>query len=247
MKGKINMRINGFEKTTLVNFPGYVACIIFTSGCNFNCDYCQNSMFISGKEALLDEKEILEYLDKRKKILDGVVISGGEPTLQEDLINFIEKVKSKGYKVKLDTNGHRPEVLKKLLDKNLLDYVAVDIKHTEKDYKKIIGNVKFDIKNIKETVKILKESNIDYEFRTTIIKGFHTINVIKDIIKFIGSDKNYYLQNFEDSEHVRNKSLLSFSEDELLNIYKEVKKDFPNISMRGLKNKLYEKEEIKNV
>lgn len=242
------MNICGFEKLTLLNYPGYVACILFTKGCNFKCSYCQNSSFAYGMyDEKISEEEIFEYLNKRKKILDAVVISGGEPTIQKNLKEFIKKVKEMGFKVKLDTNGYNPDILKDLIDNELIDYVALDIKNTFNKYKTIIGNICFDADNIIKSIDILKKSNINYEFRTTIIKGYHDICSIKKIIDFIGIKEKYYIQNFEDSENVLDKSLESFSEEELFDIYKSLKKEYPNLKVRGLKNKLYDKEEIKNV
>lgn len=238
------MRISGFNKLCLLDYPNHVACIIFTSGCNFKCSYCQNSSLIDSNEALIEESEILNYLKKRKGILEGIVISGGEPTIQKDLKSFIEKVKKIGYKVKLDTNGSNPKILKELLDNNLLDYVAMDIKSTFNSYKDITCT-EVNIDNIEKSIEILKKSNIDFEFRTTVIKENHDINKIKKICELVG-DHNYYLQNFEDSENVLNKDLHCFPEKELISMYNTLKKDYKNIKVRGLSDALL-KEEIKNV
>lgn len=238
------MRISGFNKLCLLDYPGHIACILFTSGCNFKCSYCQNSSLICSNESLITESEIFDYLSKRKGLLEGVVISGGEPTIQKDLISFIKRVKEEGFKVKLDTNGSNPSVLKELIDNDLLDYVAMDIKNIFNKYKDIT-EVEVNIDNIEKSINLLKNSKIDFEFRTTIIKEHHDINKIKKICELVG-DHNYYLQNFEDSENVLNKSLHSFEEKEMIKIYNALKKDYKNIKVRGLKNTLL-KEEIKNV
>ena len=227
------MIIDGFNKLTLLDYPGHVACIIFTRGCNFKCEYCHNSGFIENdkRPGLFSEEEVLEYLKERKKTLEGIVISGGEPTIQKDLDKFIRKVKELGYKVKLDTNGSNPVILKRLLDENLLDYVAMDIKNTLDDYGKV-SFVKTKKESLKESINLLKKSKIDYEFRTTIFKEIHDINKIKDILKLVGNSK-YYIQNFNLSENVKNKFLHGFSKEELKEI-KERLNNYPNVEIRGL-------------
>jgi pyruvate formate lyase activating enzyme len=179
----------------------------------------------------IDENEVLDYLLKRKNMLDGIVISGGEPTIQKGLIDFIKKVKKIGLKVKLDTNGSNPMVLKELLDENLVDYVAMDIKHSLKDYE-VVTKCKVKEKDLKESIKLLKESKIDFEFRTTLIKNYHTVEDIKEILKLVG-DSKYYIQNFKLSEDVPDKNLFGFTESELKEI-KEIFKDEKNVEIRGL-------------
>ena len=225
------MKISGLEKLTLTDFPGHIACIVFTQGCNFRCPFCQNSTLLPNEDGLLSEDYVMDYLEKRKNVLEGVVITGGEPTIQKDLKEFIKKIKQKGLKVKLDTNGSNPKVVKELLDDNLLDYVAMDIKNAFSDYDKITG-VKAKIDNIKESIKLLKSSKIDYEFRTTIVKEFHDIDKIKEIAKVVDGSK-YFLQNFQDSEYVLDRKLSSFTDQELREIQEKLK-DFPNVRVRGL-------------
>ena len=227
------MIIDGFNKLTLLDYPGHIACIIFTRGCNFKCEYCHNSGFIKNDKnpGIFSEEEVLEYLKERKNALEGIVISGGEPTIQKDLDKFIRKVKELGYKVKLDTNGSNPVILKRLLDENLLDYVAMDIKNTLDDYEKV-SFVKTKKESLKESINLLKKSKIDYEFRTTIFKEIHDIKKIKDILKLVGNSK-YYIQNFNLSENVKNKSLHGFSKEELKEI-KERLNNYPNVEIRGL-------------
>lgn len=223
------MRISGLQKLTLQDYPDKLACIIFTQGCNFRCPFCQNSTLLDNTEGIISESEIFDYLDKRKNILDGVVITGGEPTIQPDLKNFIIKVRSYGLSVKLDTNGFKPDILEDLINNNLLDYVAMDVKNSLVKYSLSTGvNIKLD--NILRSIEILKNSNIDYEFRTTIMKEHHTVEDIKSIIEMIGNSK-YFLQNFKDSENVLNKDLHSFSDSELELIANEIK---DNGKVRGL-------------
>lgn len=230
------MIIDGFSKLTLLDYPENVACIIWTRGCNFRCPFCQNSELIrmTKDEGNIKEEDVLSYLEKRKGILDGIVISGGEPTMQKGLYEFIKKVKTIGLKVKLDTNGFNPKVLKKLIDDNLLDYVAVDIKNDLDHYDKICGLNKITLDNLLETIKILENSHILYEFRTTVMKNYHNEQRIENILSLIGKNANYYLQNFKDSEYVLDKTLESFSNDELMHIYNDLKLKYPNIGIRGI-------------
>lgn len=230
------MIIDGFSKLTLLDYPENVACIIWTRGCNFRCPFCQNSELIrmTKDEGNIKEEDVLSYLEKRKGILDGIVISGGEPTMQKGLYEFIKKVKTIGLKVKLDTNGFNPKVLKKLIDDSLLDYVAVDIKNDLDHYDKICGLNKITLDNLLETIKILENSHILYEFRTTVMKNYHNEQRIENILSLIGKNANYYLQNFKDSEYVLDKTLESFSNDELMHIYNDLKLKYPNIGIRGI-------------
>ena len=225
------MKISGLEKLTLTDYPGHLACIIFTQGCNFKCPFCQNSPLLSLEDGLIDEEDVFEYLNKRKNILEGVVITGGEPTIQKDLKEFIKKIRKLDLKVKLDTNGYNPLVLEDLLKENLLDYVAMDIKNTLDDYNDITGK-KIKIENIQKSIDLLKNSNIDHEFRTTIVKEYHNLDKIKEIIKLVDGNK-YYLQNFQNSENVINKELHGFSEDELKELQNKLKK-YTNVSIRGI-------------
>ena len=209
------MIIGGLQKTTLLDFPNHVACIIFTKGCNFRCPFCQNSTLIGiNHEDEITEEYIFDYLIKRQGILDGVVITGGEPTVQKDLKEFIKKIRKLGYKVKLDTNGYNPVVLKELIDENLLDYVAMDVKHTFEKYHIVAGKM-INTDFILESIKILEESNVKHEFRTTIIKEYHTIEDIIEITSYFNKDTPYYLQNFKNSSNVLDKSLHGFESFEL--------------------------------
>ena len=228
------MNISGFEKISLLDFPGKISCIIFTQGCNYKCKFCQNSKLIGNNEGIITELEVLEYLNKRKKILDGIVISGGEPTLCTGLITFIKRVKEMNLLVKLDTNGTNPQILKKLIDENLVDYIAMDIKSTFVNYQKIVNVNNPLIENIKESIEIIKKSSIDHEFRTTIIKEFHDVDIIKQICKYLGTTEKYYIQNFKLSDYVIDKTLTPFEIAEVLDIKEKLKKEFPNLHVRGI-------------
>ncbi len=228
------MNISGIEKLSLSDYPGYVACIIFTQGCNFKCPYCHNSDLIPFKDGMVDKDYVFEFLEERKKILDAVVISGGEALLQPKLKEFIVKVKKMGYKIKLDTNGSNPKDLSKLIDEDLLDYVAMDIKHDKENYHLITGFKKYNYNSVKESIKILENSNIDYEFRTTIVKELHDLDSILNICKLINKKSKYYLQNYIESPEVLDKSLSSFSKEELLEIEKKINSKYSNVKVRGI-------------
>lgn len=228
------MRISGFQKLTLLDFPDKISCIIFTGGCNFRCSYCQNSVLISNDcYAPIEEEEIFNYLKKRKKIIDGVVISGGEPTIQKDLYDFILKIKEMGFSVKLDTNGSNPAIIKKLIEDNLLDYIAMDIKNIFSEYEAVTKN-KINIDKIKESINIIRNSNIDHEFRTTIIKNVHSIDNILEICSYFDKNEKVFMQNFEQSENVVDKELISFTIEELIEINKIIKEKYPNVTVRNI-------------
>ncbi len=223
------MKIGGFNKLTVQDYPEHIACIIFTKGCNFDCSYCYNRDLVDNKCKTIDKEEIMSYLYKRRKVLDGVVISGGEPTIWNDLITFLKEIKELKLDIKLDTNGYNPDMLKEIIDNNLVDYIAMDIKAVSNKYSKVI-NKKIDFDKILESIKLINKSNIKHEFRTTIMKGIHNTNDIVEINKLI-SNSTLYLQNFEYTDSVKGKNIKSFSEDELLEMKKELK-EYPNIIIR---------------
>ena len=227
------MIIDGFERLTLLDYPGHIACMIFTRGCNFRCPYCQNSSLIRYKKepGNYTEEEILEFLRMRKGKLEGIVISGGEPTIQKGLIDFIKKVKEIGFKVKLDTNGSNPKILKELIKNKLVDYVAMDIKNDLENYE-IIAGTKVNKKSIQESIELLSKSKIEHEFRTTIMKEYHKITNLKQIVNLV-KENTYYIQNFKMSDDVIDKSLSSFTSEELKMI-KEEFVDHNNVILRDL-------------
>lgn len=227
------MKIAGYEKTSLQDYPDHISCIIFTQGCNMKCPFCQNSTLIPIEgDNLIDEKEILDYLKLRKSIVNGITISGGEPTLQKDLKDFIKKVKEIGTDVKLDTNGTNYKLLKELIDEKLVDYVAMDIKNIPDKYSKTSGVEKIRIDNILNSMNLLKENKVDYEFRTTIINEHHNLQDILEIIKMIG-DSKYFLQNFKLSENVIDQSLTEVDEAKL-NLWNKILKKYKNVYIRGM-------------
>ena len=227
------MKIAGFQKLTLLDYPSKVACIIFTQGCNYKCPYCQNSGLIDhSNEDLIDEEEIFKYLNKRKGVIDGIVISGGEPTIQKDLKTFMKKVKDLGFLVKLDTNGSNPNLVEEIINEGLVDYIAMDIKNVLKLYKDVT-DVTPKVENLKRSIELIKNSPIEHEFRTTIIKNIHDIDKILEICSYVEGEK-MFLQNFVRSENVLGEYLEPFSEAELVEIDNILKEKSPNVKIRGV-------------
>ena len=198
------MLIAGLSKTTLLDYPGRVAATVFMGGCNFRCPFCHNGDLVLKPSSLekISEEEVLSFLQKRKNVLKGVCITGGEPTLQAELTDFIRKIKKLGYDIKLDTNGYRPEILQSLLRENLLDYVAMDIKNCREKYGVTAGIESFNIKKIEQSMEILKAFKIPYEYRTTVVKGLHTPEDILEIGRWIEEEVfcGYFLQGFQENE-----------------------------------------------
>ena len=225
------MKISGFDKLTLLNYPDKVACTIFTSGCNLRCPFCHNSGLVTNNYNEISFDSIYEYLKKRIGILDGVCITGGEPLIHADIKDYIKKIKDLGYLVKIDTNGCNPKLLKELIDLKLVDYIAMDIKNIYSKYD-ITSGVKVNIDNIKKSISIIENSGMDYEFRTTIVKELLSTQDIKEILSYISSNSNYYIQNFKNSNDVFNRNLSSFSEKELVEMKNKINNK--NIYFRDL-------------
>lgn len=195
------MFICGTENVSLVDYNEKIATVVFTAGCNMRCPFCHNAELVlcSDDDYRIDEKEIFDFLAKRRTVIDAVVVSGGEPTLQRDLARFIREIRAMGLAVKLDTNGLRPDVLKSLLDEKLLDYVAMDIKNSRAKYSLTAG-VNVDISAICESIRLIMSYAPDYEFRTTVIREFHTEEDFKDIACMIAGAKRYYIQKYKDAD-----------------------------------------------
>ncbi|MCB6200712.1 anaerobic ribonucleoside-triphosphate reductase activating protein [Extibacter muris] len=195
------MVIQGLQKLTLLDYPGKVACTIFTAGCNFRCPFCHNASLVvdtyKNEEIKLDD--IFAFLKKRMGVLDGVCVTGGEPLIQSDIEPFLRQIKEMGYAVKLDTNGSFPDKLRKLVDEKLVDYVAMDIKNSQENYGKTIGIQDYDIRNIHRSVQYLLSDAVPYEFRTTVVLEFHQRSDFESIGRWIKGAKRYYLQQFVDS------------------------------------------------
>lgn len=229
------MLIKGFQKLTLLDYPGKTACTVFTGGCNYRCPFCHNAGLVTRMDTeIIPESEVLEHLKKRQGVLDGVAISGGEPLLQGDIEGFMEQIKELGYEIKLDTNGSFPEKLKSIIEKGFCDYVAMDIKNSKERYPETIGIDKFDISLMEKSVEILMSSDVDFEFRTTITKNFHTIKDIENIGKWIKGVNKFYLQNFVDSGNLIDNRVVGVSKEEILEMLEVVKKYVPTAEIRGL-------------
>ena len=229
------MIIHGLEKLSLVDYDGVVASTIFTGGCNFRCGFCHNSLLVLNHKSLpiIPEEEVLAYLEKRKGILEGVCVSGGEPTLQKDLPSFLSKLKNLGYLVKLDTNGTNPTLVKQLFNDKLVDYFAMDIKNNREDYAKIIGFDTFDTKNVEKTVEFFMTEKVDYEFRTTLIKEFHSKNNVALIGQWLKGANKYFLQKFKNSESCIESHLSALDENEVKSFRDILVKTIPNTFLRG--------------
>ncbi len=231
------MKVFGLQKLTLLDYPGNVAATVFTAGCNMRCPFCHNASLVENinPKDEVGEAAVFDLLKKRKGILDGICITGGEPMLHDGLASFIKQVKDMGYKVKLDTNGSFPNKLEELLNEGLLDYVAVDIKNSKEKYSITTGMQNFDTSLIDKTISLLKNSNIDYEFRTTVLKNFHTVDDIKAIALWIKGSKAYYLQNFVDTGMLLSKDKLEpLDKENLNNMLNTAKNYVSKCELRGI-------------
>ena len=229
------MLIKGFQKLTLLDYPGKTACTVFTGGCNYRCPFCHNAGLVTKMDTeIIPEGEVFAHLKKRQGILDGVAVSGGEPLLQGDIEEFLAEIKKLGYQIKLDTNGSFPEKLKSIIDKGLCDYVAMDIKNSKERYPETIGIDKFDISLMEKSVDILMSSDVEFEFRTTVTKNFHTIKDIENIGEWVKGVKNFYLQNFVDSGNLIDSNVEGVSKEEMQEMLVAIKKYVPTAEIRGL-------------
>ncbi len=224
----------GLEKLSLVDYDEHIACTLFTSGCNFKCSFCHNGPLVINPRLNIPIpfSEILAYLKKREGILDGVVISGGEPTLMDDLKDKIIQIKNLGYDIKLDTNGTRPEIIKQLLDAKLINYIAMDIKSSLLKYSDITDSF-VNLDKIKQSIALIMNSGIDYEFRTTLIKEFHDLEDIKKIGELIKGAKKYRLQKFVDREGVINHQLHEVDFDTALTFVRALTSYCDDVELRG--------------
>ena len=230
------MNIQGFQKLTLLDYPGKMACTLFTAGCNMRCPFCHNSRLVinpSG-ETEFSEEEILSYLKKRQGILEGVAITGGEPLMQKDIDVFIQKIRDLGYSVKLDTNGTYPERLKDLVSRGLVDYVAMDIKNSPELYPETVGISNYDISKIKQSISFLLEGKVDYEFRTTVVRELHSVFSMEGIGKLIQGAKRHYIQAFIDSGELIGFDLNPVPKNEMETMQKVMLKYVDSCEIRGV-------------
>ncbi|MBE6645162.1 MAG: anaerobic ribonucleoside-triphosphate reductase activating protein [Ruminococcaceae bacterium] len=231
------MLLKGLQKLTLLDFPGKMAATVFTGGCNFRCPFCHNASLVIGSRLKdtpsLSEEDFFAFLERRRGLLEGVCVSGGEPTLYRDLIPFLEKIKNLGYLVKLDTNGYRPDALKAAVTAGVVDYVAMDIKNSKESYQKTVDIPNFDISKITESVDFLMSGKVDFEFRTTLVKQFHTERDIYSIATWLRGEEKYFLQNFTDSGDLISGKLGGFDKNETELLLNVIKAHVKNAQIRG--------------
>ncbi|MBR7081090.1 MAG: anaerobic ribonucleoside-triphosphate reductase activating protein [Oscillospiraceae bacterium] len=230
------MLINGLQKLTLLDFPEHTACTVFTGGCNMRCPFCHNAVLVTSPESqpVIGEEKVFDLLDKRRGLLDGVAITGGEPTLMPDLADFIGRIKEKGFHVKLDTNGTRPEVLRELIENRLVDYVAMDIKSSKEGYPKAVGMTTFDLAPVEESAALLMQGGVEFEFRTTVVKELHDIQAIEEIGKWLSGAPKYFLQYFKDNGETIEKGLNPVTPEELRAFAKAAEPYFGRVGIRGV-------------
>ena len=237
------MKLGGLENLTLIDYPGKVAATVFTVGCNFRCPYCYSSELVIPEkikdQTIILEKDFFDFIENRKGLLEGIVICGGEPTIHQDLPDFIKKIKEKGFLVKLDSNGSNPEVLESLIQNKLIDYVAMDVKGPKEKYGIMTGlNAQWDnvmMEKIEKSINLLKNSKIDYEFRTTVVPGVLKKEDILKIADWIKPAKKYYLQNYRAEKETINPEFMNkkaYSEEFLLDIQKEISSFFDICKVR---------------
>ena len=229
-----SMVIHGIQKLTLVDYPGHPAAILFTGDCNFRCPFCQNAPLVlsSSSEPVIADEEIFSFLTKRKGMLEGVVVTGGEPTLQKDLIPYLGRLKGLGCLVKLDTNGYRPDVLEKAMESGYVDYVAMDIKTSLDEYPVVAGIKNLDVSRIERSVELLKSGTVDYEFRTTVVEPLHHKENFEKIGELLKGCRRYYLQSFVDSGNIIGKNCFPPSQEQLKNYLKTVSNYIESVSIR---------------
>ncbi len=229
------MKIHGLQKMTLLDFPGRVACTVFLGGCDFRCPFCHNFELVDGTaQPLMDEDALLSFLSRRKGLLDGVAITGGEPCLHRELPALLEKIRAMGFATKLDTNGYHPDLLKEILDRRLADYVAMDIKNSPAKYAATCGLDKVDLDTVRRSISLLKSGQADYEFRTTVVSEFHEAADFEEIGRLISGAKRYFLQRFTDRDSVPFGDLHAPAPEDLRRYADIVRPYVPDTSLRGV-------------
>lgn len=231
------MLVSGLQKLTLLDYPGLVACTVFTGGCNLRCPFCHNSSLVLPERLAhdTDEATLLAFLEKRRGTLDGVAVTGGEPLMQRDIDVFLAKIREMGFKIKLDTNGTFPDRLMDIVERGLVDRVAMDIKNSPAEYGNTVGVRGIDLAPIEKSIEYLLANHVEYEFRTTVVKGLHTAESIADAAKWIAGANEYYLQQFKDSGDVLAPSgLAAFDAAEMRALADAAAKYVPQVQLRGV-------------
>jgi len=232
------MRLGGIQKLTLLDYPGTVACTVFTLGCNMRCPFCHNSLLVTKTDEAEEYpvEDFFAFLEKRRGILDGVCVTGGEPLIHSDAGEFIAKIKALGYKVKLDTNGSFPEKLEEILKSGNVDYVAMDIKNSPEKYAETVGIPGFDVSKIQRSIEIIRSSGVEYEFRTTVVSPLHNAESIAGAAQMVKGSPKYFLQNFVDSGNLINgEGMGALPEEELERALTKAKDFIPGSQIRGEK------------
>ena len=229
------MKIHGLQKMTLLDFPGRVACTVFIGGCDFRCPFCHNFELVDGTaKPIMDDEELLSFLSGRKGLLDGVAFTGGEPMINPGLPELIRKIRDLGYAIKLDTNGYHPETLEMFLKEGLIDYVAMDIKNSPAKYAMTSGLEQLDLEPVKKSISLLLEGDVDYEFRTTVLKEFHEADDFEEMGNMIKGDKKYFLQAFTDRDSVPFGNLHAPNIEEMTAFMAKAAPFVLEISLRGI-------------
>jgi len=229
------MHIHGLQKLSMVDYPGKIAATVFTGGCNLRCPFCHNALLVTrlNESPRLEEEEVIKFLKSRRSLLDGVVLTGGEPLLQPGAADFLARVKDMGFAVKLDTNGCYPDILSRILEAGSVDYVAMDIKNCKEKYAATVGVPELDLTPVEHSIALLMSGKTDYEFRTTVVKELHTAEDIDAIGQWIRGAKRYFLQNFEDSGNLIADGFHGFSEEEIRVLSRRAAPHVEYIGVRG--------------
>ena len=230
------MHIHGLQKLAMVDYPGKLAATVFTGGCDLRCPFCHNALLVTrlAETPEIPEREVLDFLSSRKGLLDGVVLTGGEPLLQPDAADFLRQVRDLGFAVKLDTNGCHPAALADILDQGLADYVAMDVKNSPARYAETVGVPNFDLSPVEESVRLLRQSHVDYEFRTTLVRELHTEADLDAIAAWLEGAPRYFLQNFVDSGNLIGRGYHGFSAAELHAFAARMAPHFGAAAVRGV-------------
>lgn len=229
------MLIHGLQKLTLLDYPGKIACTVFFGGCNFRCPFCHNAELLDASApAVMDDGELLRFLRTRQSLLEGVCLTGGEPLLRGDLPVLLEQIKSLGFSVKLDTNGSFPEKLRQLVASGLVDYVAMDVKNSPALYAETVGLASVELTSIRRSIDFLLENRADYEFRTTVVREFHTVQSLAELSQWLTGAKRYYLQGFVDRDTVLRPGLHALSRPEMEALAEAARRWLPEVSLRGV-------------
>lgn len=228
------MKIYGLQKLTLLDFPDRTACTVFTGGCNLRCPFCHNASLVLSPSDEIPLEEFFAFLNKRRGVLDGVCVSGGEPCIQTGLKDFLAQIKDFGFLVKLDTNGFFPHVLKMLVNSKLVDYVAMDLKNDRASYARTVGIDGLDLSPIEESIDYLMSGVVDFEFRTTVTRDFHTKESLVRAAERIRGVRKYYLQKFEDSGELINESVRGYSDEAMKDLLLAVREVIPTAELRGV-------------